>query len=468
MASVLAAHSEWEDAGLYIEIASGTKAEKRPELQRLLEECRAGRVNLILTKSISRFSRNTTDLLEMVRTLTGMGVTLIFEKEHINTSTMDTEFLLTLLASLAADESQSIASNTRWGLQRRFRDGTYRAAVAPYGYDLVDGNYKVNPIEAAVVREIFQLYLAGQSMHGIAVSLNERSIPSKRAGQVWKGKTVRGEWSNTVIRGVLTNEAYLGIMVLQKTTKDASFNTIKNRGQLPMYRISEHHEAIIDSDMFNAAQERLKAGWRPQGPKINHPFSRKLICGRCGQHFNRYTNNVNNVYWRCRSRILNASSCQQPGLLERKLEQLFMDVVATLREDYNPILARLATLHSPQIEFQKELVIINRQLVKISTELKADHISQRNQLLQRKVELETEIQSMKSAEEHQTEKLLQEINSASDCAKFDGKLFLRIIDHVIMEDDVTFHFIGGLAITREVAWPHKGERTDKEVSNADS
>ena len=460
LASVLASHPEWENAGLYIDIASGTKTEKRPELQRLMNDCRAGRVNLILTKSISRFARSTTDLLEMVRTLTGLGATLIFDKEHIDTSTMDTEFLLTVLASLAADESQSIASNTRWGLQKRFRDGSYRPSVAPYGYDLVDGKYEVNAAEAAVVKEIFNAFLEGQSMHRIVTSLNERGVPTKRTGQMWKGKPVKGKWSSTVMRDLLMNEAYLGTMVLQKTTKDAAFNRVVNHGQLPMYKIIEHHSPIIDSATFNAVQDKLKAGSKPQGPKVIHPFSQKLICGCCGANFNRYTNAADRVYWRCRSHILNASSCPQPGLMERKLEQLFVDVVAALKGDDRPILDYLSGLRQPHEELSRELMATEKRLGEIGTGMSADRIAQRNQLLQRKVELEAEINSMKTAEERQTEELLQAIKSDSSVG-FSGPLFLRIIDHVTMHDAITFHFKGGFDMTREVTWPHKGSRMDR-------
>lgn len=330
-----------------------------------------------------------------------------------------------------------------------------------YGYNLVDGKYEVNPAEAEIVREIFSAFLEGQSMYRIATSLNERGVPTKRAGQVWKGKAVTGKWSNTVIRELLMNEAYLGIMILQKTTKDAAFNTIKNHGQLPMYRISEHHPSIIDPATFEAAQEKLKAGRRPQSQKLNHPFSQKLVCGRCGQHFNRYTNNVKNVYWRCRSRILDASSCQQPGILERKLEQLFVDVVAALKRDNSPIQNYLTALQQPwEKGIQEELATVSKRLAEIGAELSADRIAQRNQLLQRKFELEAEIDSMKSLEERQTEELLQIIRSDSSVA-FSGPLFLRVIDHVTMEEAITFHFIGGLTITREVDWPHRGKRTDQ-------
>ena len=154
--------------------AYGTKKEKRPQLQRLLADCAAGRVNLVLTKSVSRFARNTTDLLEMVRSLTAKGTDISFERENIDTRTMDSEFLLTILASLAEDESHSISANCRWGLQKRFENGTYRAASAPYGYDLVDGNYAVNEAEAAVVKEIFSRALAGEVLRQIAADLNVR------------------------------------------------------------------------------------------------------------------------------------------------------------------------------------------------------------------------------------------------------------------------------------------------------
>ena len=459
LASVLAAHPEWENAGLYIDIGSGTKKERRPELQRLLEDCRAGRVTLILTKSISRFARSTTDLLEMVRTLTGIGATLIFEKEHIDTSAMDTEFLLTLLASLAADESQSIASNTRWGIQKRFRDGSYRPSVAPYGYDLVDGKYEVNPIESSIVREIFQSYLIGTSINGIACDLNKRGVSTKRAGQAWGNKVVGGKWTTTAVKNVLTNEVCLGVMILQKTTKDAAFNRIVNRGQMPLYRIIDHHPAIVDVATFEAVQEKLKKRSKPQREKHHHPFSGKVICGNCGANFNRYTNATDRVYWRCRSHILNASSCPQPGLMERKLEQLFVDVVVALKENDAPIVHYLNEMRQPHDELSKELMTVEKRLGEIGAEMNAERIAQRNRLQRRKGELEAEINSKKSLEERQTEELLQVIRSDSSVG-FSGALFLRIIDHVIMHDAITFHFKGGFDMTREVVWPHKGSRTD--------
>ena len=178
-------NEEWEYAGLYLEAGvSGTKAETRPELMRLMEDCRNGKVDLVLTKSISRFARNTSDCLEMVRTLTGLGVNIVFEKELIDTRSMDSEFMLSILACLAEDESHSISGNMKWGIRKRFENGSFRQSIAPYGYAWKDDELAVVPEQADVVREIFELALSGLGAIRIAKELNARKIPSP-AGKLW-------------------------------------------------------------------------------------------------------------------------------------------------------------------------------------------------------------------------------------------------------------------------------------------
>lgn len=176
-----------------------------------------------MTKSVSRFARNTTDLLEMVRELTAKGTDIFFERENLDTRTMDSEFLLTILASIAEDESHSISSNCRWGLQKRFEDGFYRAASAPYGYDLVDGGYAVNEAEAEIVKEIFRRTLDGEKMIRIAEDLNERGIPTKRNGEIWKGKEKEIRWTGYTIGNILKNVSYTGDQVFQKCYTDRTF-----------------------------------------------------------------------------------------------------------------------------------------------------------------------------------------------------------------------------------------------------
>ena len=252
--TVAAQHEDWLFVGVYADVVSGTKKEKRPQLQRLLADCAAGRVNLVLTKSVSRFARNTTDLLEMVRSLTAKGTDISFERENIDTRTMDSEFLLTILASLAEDESHSISANCRWGLQKRFENGTYRAASAPYGYDLVNGNYAVNELEAEIVKEIFSRALAGEVLRQIAADLNARRIRTKRDGQTWKGKVVHPEWTGYSISTILKNVSYTGDQILQKCYTDSSFRMRRNDGQYPQFYLEEHHPAIIDRETFEAVE----------------------------------------------------------------------------------------------------------------------------------------------------------------------------------------------------------------------
>ena len=161
--SLITSNPDWTLAGIYQESGvSGTKADTRPELQRLLRDCEAGAVDVIITKSISRFARNTSECLEMVRMLTGLGITLIFEKENIDTETMESEFLLTLLAAFAESESASISTNQKWAIRKRFQAGTYKGGKVPYGYRRTKKGYIIHPAEAATVRRIFYALAGGK------------------------------------------------------------------------------------------------------------------------------------------------------------------------------------------------------------------------------------------------------------------------------------------------------------------
>ena len=359
--SVAAQHEDWLFVGVYADIVSGTKKEKRPQLQRLLADCAAGRVNLVLTKSVSRFARNTTDLLEMVRSLTAKGTDISFERENIDTRTMDSEFLLTILASLAEDESHSISANCRWGLQKRFENGTYRAASAPYGYDLVNGNYAVNELEAEIVKEIFSRALAGEVLRQIAADLNARRIRTKRDGETWKGKVVHPEWTGYSISTILKNVSYTGDQILQKCYTDSSFRMRRNDGQYPQFYLEEHHPAIIDRETFEAVQkmmegnqfyleehhpaiidretfeavQKMMEGNRkgPQSEKQYTALSGMLTCGCCGASLTRHKNRVGSVYWVCARHRKKADACSLPSLREEDFIEDFKKMMWDLKTD---------------------------------------------------------------------------------------------------------------------------------------
>ena len=241
----ITSRDDWEFAGLYYdEGITGTKKDKRPELLRLIEDCKSGKVDFVITKSISRFSRNTTDCLELVRKLLALRIPIYFEKENINTGSMESELFLAILSSMAESESVSISANSKWSIQKRFENGTYKVSYPPYGYDWDGEQMVINAEQAAVVKEIFAALLSGKGTHAIADDLNQRGIPTKR----------NGHWTATTIRGMLSNEKYVGDCFFQKTYSDSRFVRHNNHGEQTQYLVKDHHEAIISREDFEAAQ----------------------------------------------------------------------------------------------------------------------------------------------------------------------------------------------------------------------
>ncbi len=314
---------------------SGTKKETRPELQRLLSDCKRGRVNLVLTKSISRFARNTSDCLEMVRSLTALGVALIFEKENIDTRYMDSEFLLTILASLAENESRSFSENNRWAIQKRFRDGTYRPAKAPFGYDLADGKYVVNPYEADKVRYIFSQYISGAGPAEIARIFNQDKVLMKRDGEKWKEPKKR-VWSNESILSILKNVNYVGDALCQQSYHDHDFKVKTNRGQYPQYLIENRHEPIISRDDFLCAQKLIEQHRKERSYHrnvVHHLLTGKLFCGCCGSPMKRLSRRkgATNCYsWGCKEHE-ERKSCEALPVLEEGVINATKTLINKLR-----------------------------------------------------------------------------------------------------------------------------------------
>ena len=235
---------DWQFAGLYFdEGITGTKTEKRPELLRLIADCETKKIDFVIAKSISRFSRNTTDCLALVRKLQSLNIPIFLEKENINTGLMESELFLSILSSMAEGESASISENSKWSINRRFQNGTYKLSYTPYGYDWDGENMIINPAQVAVVKRIFADILSGKSTNAIADELNAEKIPSKK----------NTNWTSSTIRGILANEKYTGDVIFQKTYTDENFNRHTNYGKVDQYMASDHHEAIIIHADFDAA-----------------------------------------------------------------------------------------------------------------------------------------------------------------------------------------------------------------------
>lgn len=458
--SQVSLHEDWESAGIFCDVVSGTKKEKRPQLQKLLHECEQGRVNLVLTKSISRFARNTTDLLQMVRSLTSLGVGIVFDRENIDTRAMDSEFLLTLLASLAEDESHSISSNCRWGIQKRFQDGTYRISTAPYGYDLENGNLAVNEAEAEVVREIFASYLSGSSLNAIAKDLNSRGIPTKRAGEIQKDVyEVSGRWTTCGIGKLLDSVTYTGDMILQKTYKDRQFITRKNEGQYPLFYAEEHHPPIISHDTFEAvkALREEKGKNSRKTANVKYAFTSILTCGCCGAPLARQAHKKGKDAWICREHRKKADRCPLPPIPETKLQEAFQDLMNRLHGCDDPVeryrrdeeKAWREAVGEKLIPLELKLDGIRKKLriLDATRTQELNYQAKRNKLRLELMEAESQLDSMKDNRISLIEELLQSVHGWDSSSSFDGDTFRRLVKSVTVngKEEFTFMFRCGFS-----------------------
>ena len=299
---LIQSNPQWEFAGIYAdEGISGTKAEKRPEFMRLIADCDAGKIDIVLTKSISRFARNTVDLLKTVRHLKDIGVEVRFEKENIRSLSDDGELMLTLLASFAQEESRSISENEKWSVKKRMEQGIPTAKPPILGYKWVGNHLEIVPEEAAVVKRIFQNFLDGKSRLETERELEAEGIRSVN------GNVMR----DSQLKHILNNITYTGNTLLQKEFVEDPITKKrrKNKGQLPQYYIENTHEAIIDYDTWKYVQDEMERR-RELGALANKSlntccFTGKIKCPYCGfsyMHNHRNKNGHPQEYWNCGSK----------------------------------------------------------------------------------------------------------------------------------------------------------------------
>ena len=313
---------------------SGTNTKKRDDFNRMIADCRAGKIDLIITKSISRFARNTLDCLNYVRELKDLGIGIIFEKENINTLDAKGEVLLTILSSLAQDESRSISENSTWGIRRRFEQGQHKMSTKRFlGYDSdEEGNLIVNRPPAKIVIRLYEEYLSGKTVDYIARIFKAERIKN------WDRKY---NWQPSTLDSMLRNEKYMGETILQKsyTADFLSKRRVMNDGVLPKYHIKRDHEAIIDVDTWEAVQAEIER--RAQYCKDHftnaysqktetNPFYAKIICGNCGSTYSRvkYTTRASTAItkWRCGScnKANGHKICSNRYVLDETFTKLFV------------------------------------------------------------------------------------------------------------------------------------------------
>ena len=283
--------SEWSFAGVYADaFYTGTK-DNRPQFAEMLKACRDGKIDRIITKSISRFARNTVTLLSTVRDLRRAGVGIYFEEQNIDTLTEAGELMITILASQAQEVSRATSENCKWRIRKMFEEG-YTTPFNLLGYKAVDGLVETVPEEAEAVQRIFRLYLEGFGKQAIANILKEERVPT----------CLGGEWAPTTIGSILKNEKYAGDLLLQKSFVEDHISKIsrKNRGEMPKYFIQNDHEAIIPREVFHAAEEesarRRAKYFHSSGEKSE--LSSRICCGICGKNYRRKTTAAR-ILWCC-------------------------------------------------------------------------------------------------------------------------------------------------------------------------
>ena len=358
-------HDGWELVDVYAdEGITGTRMDKREDLNRLLTDCRKGKIDKVLVKSISRLARNTRDCLASLRELSRLGVSVQFEKENIDTGTLTTELMVSVSGSLAQQESVSISQNQRMSYQRRMERGEFITCKAPFGYRLIDGKrLEVISDEAKLVRWMFNAYLSGHSLEWIAEQMTKTGVSTT------DGKPY---WQCTTVLYTLTNEKYMGDSLCQKTFTTAfPFTQRQNHGEADQYYIENTHPAIITKGTFEKVQELLRQkSNRQKIPRQIYPLSRKVYCGQCGTPFARRVGKSGLVVWVCRKHDKGASKCTMGRIPESALYAAFVGMYNKLKQNAGivllPALKQMEELRDALQRDDPAMLAVNRAIAQAS------------------------------------------------------------------------------------------------------
>lgn len=460
---------EWEYAGIYTdEGITATNTKHRKGFQQMIEDALEGKIDLIITKSVSRFARNTVDSLTTVRKLKKYGVEIYFEKENIWTFDSKGELLITIMSSLAQEESRSISENVRWAKKKSFANGQVTLAFDTFlGYDRgLNGEFVINEEQAEIVRYIYKRFLDGLSAYKIAKELTEQEIKSPGGKDKW--------YTGSVIN-ILKNEKYKGDALLQKTyIKDfLSHKSVVNHGEIPQYYIENHHEGIISPEQFEQVQAELSKRKCKKNYRGMNIFSGTIKCGDCGFWYGTKTWNIHTKYEKtvyiCNKKYKN--KCKTPHLVEQEIKQLFIAVVNQLFSEKDEISKNTETVKkiiSNRSKLNKELKLkieeinamteqINNMIVQNSKIAlsQQDYQQQYHELKERYDFLSFEIKMLskkieeKKLKEASCNRFIKAFNTQTEpIAEFDDQLWSGLVEEVIVysKQDVRFHLKNGLEV----------------------
>ena len=463
-------HDGWELVDVYAdEGITGTRMDKREDLNRLLTDCRKGKIDKVLVKSISRFARNTRDCLASLRELSRLGVSVQFEKENIDTGTLTTELMVSVSGSLAQQESVSISQNQRMSYQRRMERGEFITCKAPFGYRLIDGKrLEVISDEAKLVRWMFNAYLSGHSLEWIAEQMTKTGVSTT------DGKPY---WQCTTVLYTLTNEKYMGDSLCQKTFTTAfPFTQRQNHGEADQYYIENTHPAIITKGTFEKVQELLRQkSNRQKIPRQIYPLSRKVYCGQCGTPFARRVGKSGLVVWVCRKHDKGASKCTMGRIPESALYAAFVGMYNKLKQNAGivllPALKQMEELRDALQRDDPAMLAVNRAIAQASEQshrisqlqaaglLDADACAAKfNEINARLAQLRAERRRLlKNEDIDDAIDALQRTADLIQCGPerlegFDEGLFHDLVERIVVESQTCVRFClrGGLELTEQL------------------
>ena len=462
---------DWKFAGIYADPGiTGTRADKRPEFQRLIADCRSGKVKRVLVKSISRFARNTVDALNYIRELKELGIGIFFENEQIDTLSTGGEVLITVLAAMAEQESRNMSTNIKWAFRKKFQDGEIMLNYKFFlGYTRDENkNLVIVPEEAKVVRRIYREFLSGKSLNDIAKGLTADGIATP---------ALKKQWRVTTVQGILTNEKYYGAAFLGKTCKMDVLSK-KRIDSDEIYYVENSHPAIIDKATWDIAQAEMKkrqeyrTGTKTCNGKYSskYPFSKRLTCGECGLPLRRHAQTIKSVYtrtWVCPTHKLKGYDyCKQKYVTEETVERAFVKALKELIGDIGDIKKILRgniieslddsipeRLERVQIEtedLQTKMIELTR--AKRSGIIDYDECNRKGMELAEKIrelnneraELESRSADVLVAKNRITE-ILKTLEEVTPTEKYDGEMFTKLVDEVTIKDGTaTFMFKVGI------------------------
>lgn len=463
---------DWEFVSVYTdEGITGTNTKHREGFKQMVADALAGKIDLIVTKSVSRFARNTVDSLTTVRQLKEKGVEIYFEKENIWTLDSKGELLITIMSSLAQEESRSISENCTWGQRKRFADGKVTVPFKRFlGYDRgLDGNLVLNPNEAIIIRRIYSMFLQGMSPYGIATKLTADGVKSPGG---------KDKWNAGAVRSILTNEKYKGDALLQKSYT-VDFLTKKkkvNEGEIPQYYVEGNHEAIISPEVYDLVQRELEHRRNANGRHGGvHLFSGKIKCGQCGEWYGSKVWHSNTKYrrtiWQCNHKFDGDEKCTTPHLTEDEIKEMFVSAVNKLITQKDVIITALTTsldtafdvtdLKAEQAELESEMAVASDLIEKciyenahvvldqVEYQKRYDGLTARFDTAKARYETINEAIHSKQSRRATIEAFLEALRKAELVDKFETTLWCGLVDFVTVhsKDDVRFTFKNGHEIT---------------------